>query len=60
MIQPMEITYVAMRAVVQSDMRALNATVEPMIMRDIAIEKKHVKMIALTGMCRVGWIYSKH
>lgn len=44
----------AINAVVDKESMALNATVEPMLMRDIAIEKRQVTMIELTGICSRG------
>jgi hypothetical protein len=54
MTHPVDIKYVAMRATVDRDNKALNATVDPMLMRDITNEKRHVKTIELTGICSVG------
>lgn len=43
-----------MRATVDSDSMALNATVDPILMRANAIEKAQVKKTELTGTCHDG------
>lgn len=45
----------AISATVDSESMALNATVEPMLMRANAIEKAHVKKTEFTGTCHEGW-----
>lgn len=53
--QPIEMTYVAINAVVERERIALNATVLPTLMREMMMVKPHVKITALTGICMVGW-----
>ena len=53
--QPTEMTYVAMRATVPRERRALKATVLPMLIKDMTMVKPQVNMILFTGMCQVSW-----
>lgn len=53
-MQPMEMIYVAMSAVELNDSMALNAVVEPRLIRLIAVVKRQVKITELTGICHLG------
>lgn len=53
--QPIDMVYVAMRATVDSEIMALNATVEPMLIKDKTVEKRQVNISELTGTCHFGW-----
>ena len=55
MTQPIEMTYVAIRAADESDSIALKATVLPILMSEIIKVKRTVKMTELTGTLHVSW-----
>lgn len=58
--QAMQIIYVPMRGLVASDNKAFIATLEPILIRNMIIEKAHVNITELTGIWSVGWTYSKY
>lgn len=55
--QLIEIPYVAMSATTPRDRTTLKATVEPMLIRDMATVKKQVTRIELPGTCHFWCTY---
>ena len=55
--QLIEIPYVAMSATTPRDRTASKATVEPMLIRDMATVKRQVMRIELPGTCHFGCTY---
>src|SRR5271154_3135535 len=58
--QPMETMYVSMRETRLREMMALNATLDPILIRLSRMVIRQVTPTALAGTCSVGWTYAIH
>jgi hypothetical protein len=56
----MEIVYVSMRDTKLSEMMALKATSEPMLMSERATVKRDVTVTAFAGTWSLGWTFAIH